>query len=239
MRHGCVRRESLLYVVVAATRPRYCGVLLVAALWLTAGLVCPGQLAAQRTKRPPPPPPFAALFPLEAAWMITLPALPAAPAAHDDARVFVPLVSQQLAAFDWQHGDDLWSIPLAVTSAPVPANGVVYVAAGNAIHALDAATGAARWMSPSATPAQLVRLAGGRVVAIGTRGIQAFDAASGAAQWSRPLDDGGDPVGAAATTDSLIVTFAKGAVLRVALDDGRVMWTHTLGSRPSPPTALK
>ena len=94
-------------------------------------------------------------------------------------------------------------------------------------------------MSPSATPAQLVCLAGERVIAVGTRGIQAFDAASGAAQWSRPLDDGGDPVGAAVTAGSLIVTFAKGAVLRVSLDDGRVMWTHTIASRPSPPTAVK
>jgi len=168
--------------------------------------------------------------------MITLPALPAAPAAHDDMRVFVPLASQHLAAFDWQHGDDLWSIPLAVTSAPVPANGVVYVAAGSTIHALDAATGAVRWMSPAAAPAQLVRLAGERVVAIGTRGIQAFDAASGAAQWSRPLDDAGDPVGAVTTTDSLLATFAKGAVLRVALDDGALFGPKASASGRVPPT---
>ena len=60
-------------MVVAATRPRYCGVLLVAALWLTAGAICPGgRLAAQNRKRLPPPPPFASLFPLEEAWTITL-----------------------------------------------------------------------------------------------------------------------------------------------------------------------
>ena len=152
-------------MVVAATRPRYCGVLLVAALWLTAGLVCPGHLAAQKTKRLPPPPPFAALFPLEEAWMITLPALPAAPAAHDGARAYVPLASKTLVALDWQTGDTLWSVPLASTAAPLPADGVIYVGASDALHALDGATGARRWTAGAAgTILRLARTSGGRGV---------------------------------------------------------------------------
>ncbi|HET9010542.1 MAG TPA: hypothetical protein VFN38_01945, partial [Gemmatimonadaceae bacterium] len=98
---------------MAATRPRYCGVLLVAALWLTAGVIGPdGRLAAQKKKRLPPPPPFAALFPLEEAWSITLPARPIAPAAHDGARLLVPLVSKTLVALDWRTGNTAWSVPL-------------------------------------------------------------------------------------------------------------------------------
>ena len=224
---------------MAATRPRYCGVLLVAALWLTAGLVCPGgHLAAQKLKRTPPPPPFASLFPLEEAWTITLPALPSAPAAHDAARVYVPLVSE-LVALDWRNGDSVWSVPLQATSAPLPVNDVVYVAAGGAIHALDAATGAARWTAPMASPARLIRLAGARVLAIGASAITAFDVASGASQWTQPLDDAGDPLGAVASGDAVFVSFAKGAVRRVAAGDGRIAWTRMMDGRPSPPLLVE
>jgi outer membrane protein assembly factor BamB len=237
MRHGHVRRESLLYVVVAATRPRYCGALLVA-LWLLAGSICPGgRLAAQKPKEPPPP--FASLFPLEEAWMISLPALPAAPAAHDGARVYVPLASGTLVALDWQNGDTIWSVPLAATSAVVPGDGVLYVAAGTSVHALDATTGAPRWTAPAAAPAQLVRLAGTRLVAIGATVVQAFEAATGAPRWTRTLEDAGEPQGAWGSGDSLFITFAKGTVLRLAMDDGRVVWTRTVDGRPSPPLAVK
>jgi outer membrane protein assembly factor BamB len=239
MRHGHVRRESLLYVVVAATRPRYCGVLLVAALWLTAGVVCPVYVAAQKAKRTPPPPPFASLFPLEEAWMITLPALPVAPAAHDGARAYVPLASGALVALDWRNGDTLWTVPFAATSAPLPANGVIYIAGGSALYALDAATGAARWMADTEAPAQLVRLSGSRVFAISARAIQAFDAASGAAQWSQALEDAGDPLGAEANGDAVVVSFTKGAVRRIAVADGRIAWTRALEGRPSPPLTVK
>jgi outer membrane protein assembly factor BamB len=239
MRHGHVRRESLLYVVVVATRPRYCGVLLIAALWLSAGLVCPRHVAAQRAKRKPPPPPFAALFPLEEAWTIALPGVPVAPAVHDGSRVFVPLAAKTLVALDWKTGDTVWSAPLDATSAPVAADGVIYIAAADMVHALDAATGAQRWAAPATGAAQVVRLAGARVLAVSARNIQAFDAASGAPQWAKPLEDAGDPVGAAISSDALFVSFAKGAVSRVALGDGAIVWTHTVEGRPSAPLAGK
>jgi len=227
-------------VVVAATRPRYCGVLLVAALWLTAGLVCPdGRLAAQKAKRTPPPPPFAALFPLEEAWMITLPAPPSAPAAHDGTRLFVPLSSGQLVALDWQHGDSLWSVALKASSAPVVAQGTIYVAGDGQVYALDAATGATRWSAPAPAPVSLVVLADARVLGVGATIAAAFDAASGAPSWTRPLDDAGAPVGAVTTADALFLTAAKGATRRLALFDGQIVWTHMVEGRPSPPLVVK
>jgi outer membrane protein assembly factor BamB len=236
MRHGHVRRESLLYVVVAATRPRYCGVLLVAALWLSAGLLCPGQLAAQKTKHTPPPPPFAALFPLEEAWTITLPALPAAPAAHDGARVFVPLASRALAAFDWQRGDELWSVPLAVTATPLPADGVIYVGAGDALRVLDGATGAERWSTGAAgTILALARTGGGQIVAAGAGFVQAFDETRGKAIWSRTLPPSGDVTGVALSDVTAFVAYAEGRVVALALADGRDVWVRPIDGRPAPP----
>jgi len=225
---------------VAATRPRYCGVLLVAALWVTAGLVCPeGRLAAQKSKRTPPLPPFASLFPLEEAWMITLPAPPAAPAAYDGAHLFVPLSSGQLVALDWQHGDTFWSVAFKASSAPVIAQGTIYVAGEGQLHALDAATGTVLWSARAPAPVSLVVLAAGRVLAVGATIAAAFDAGSGAPSWTQPLDDAGEPVGTAATADALFVTFAKGATRRLALADGQIVWTHMVDGRPSPPLVVE
>ena len=226
-------------MVVAATRPRYCGVLLVAALWLTAALVCPdARLAAQNVKRLPPPPPFAALFPLEEAWMITLPAPPAAPAARDGSHVYVPLASESLVALDWASGDMIWSTNLKATSAPVTANGVVYIGAGTSILALDAASGDTRWTA-NTDATQLLCLAGTRLIAVSSSTLRAFDAASGMAQWTQHLDDAGAPVGAQASGDALVVSFAKGAVRRLSLDDGHVIWTRSVEPRPGPPLVAR
>jgi outer membrane protein assembly factor BamB len=235
MRHGHVRRESLLYVVVAATRPRYCGVLLVAALWLTAGVVCPGRLAAQTRKRTPPPPPFAALFPLEEAWSVTLPALPSAPAARDGSRVFVPLVSQTLVALDWHTGETVWSVPLAATSAPLTANGMIYVGVGDTLHALDSATGAERWTAHAQGTLQQLAVAGTRVVAMGAGVAHAFDLATGQAIWNKTLPPAGDVTGIATAADAAYASYAEGRVVALSMADGREFWSREVKGRPSPP----
>jgi outer membrane protein assembly factor BamB len=84
-----------------------------------------------------------------------------------------------------------------------------------------------------------MRLAGARVLAIGTSAVTAFDAASGALQWTQPLDDAGDPLGAVVSGDAVFVSFAKGAVRRVGAGDGRIAWTRMLDGRPSPPLAVE
>jgi outer membrane protein assembly factor BamB len=236
MRHGHVRRESLLYVVVAATRPRYCGVLLVAALWLTAGVVCPaGRLAAQNRKRTPPAPPFAALFPLEEAWSITLPALPIAPATHDGARLFVPLVSKTVVALDWRTGSTVWSVPLAATSAPLTVNAMLYVGVGDTLHARDAATGAERWVARAQGTLQQLAVAGNRLVGMGAGIAHAFDLATGKPIWSRTLPPAGDVTGVATTADAVFGSYAEGRIVAVAVADGRELWSREVKGRPSPP----
>jgi len=222
---------------VAATRPRYCGALLVAALWLTAGLVCPGELAAQRTKRLPPPPPFASLFPLEEAWMIELPAAPAAPAAHDGGRVYVPLASGALLALDWNNGESVWSVPLRATSPVLPAGDVLYVGAGDSLRALDPATGADRWSAHASGSLQKLTLAGRFVLGAGGGFAQAFDASSGAAAWTQTELPPRELTGVTASDDALVTSFADGTIVALALADGRQLWTRALDSRPAAPLA--
>ena len=117
-----------------------------------------------------------------------LPARPAAPAAHDRARAYVPLASKTLVALDWQTGDTVWSVPLAGTTAPLPADGVIYVGAGDALHALDGATGARRWSGGAAgTILRLARTGGGQIVAAGAGFVQTFDEKTGKEIWSGAL----------------------------------------------------
>jgi outer membrane protein assembly factor BamB len=53
------------------------------------------------------------------------------------------------------------------------------------------------------------------------------------------LDDAGDPVGAQASGEALVVSFAKGAVRRLSLDDGHVIWTRSVEARPGPPLVAR
>jgi len=225
---------------VAATRPRYCGVLLVAALWLTAGSICPdGRLAAQQAKRKPPLPPFSALFPLEEAWMITLPAAPTHPAARDGGHVIVPVESGALVALDWESGETVWSIPLRATSAAVAAGGVLYIGAGDSLRALDPATGADRWSAHANGTLDKITFAGGVVLGAGGGLAQAFDAGSGTSRWTQTQLPPRELTGVSASNDVFVASFADGAVVAMALTDGRVLWTHMLKGRPGPPLVFK
>jgi outer membrane protein assembly factor BamB len=239
MRHGHVRRESLLYVVVAATRPRYCGVLLVAGLWLTAGLVCPGGLAAQKARRTPPPPPFAALFPLEEAWMITLPAPPTRPAARAGARLIVPVTSGALVALNWENGETVWSVPVRATTPPLPAGDVIYVGAGDTLHARDAVTGAERWTAHAPGTLQELAIADGRIVGAGAGIANAFDLTTGQSIWGKTLPPAGDVTGLAVAGDTAIASYADGRVVALAVADGREIWSRPIAGRPGPPLIRK
>jgi outer membrane protein assembly factor BamB len=245
MRHGHVRRESLLYVVVAATRPTYCGVIVAAMVWLTGVLVCPADASAgQRANKKVPAPPFAALFPLEEAWTVTLPTAPATAAAHDGERVFVPLTSNALVALDWESGQTKWTAPVTATAVPVVSAGTVYVASGTLLLALDAATGTPRWTGRAERPLRTLGLAGTRLVGAGSSFVQAFEAASGQALWSRPLSEGLEPVGLAAGDSAVFLAFRRsedaaaqgaGHVMAFALADGREQWTRSLTGAPTMP----
>ncbi len=210
----------------------------IAALWLTGTMLCPeaadaGQTA--RRKKIIPTPPFAQLLPAEQAWSITLPAPPAAAATSDDARVFVPLTSSELIAIAWETGETIWTVPLASVSPPVVGDQVLYVAAADTLHALDAATGVEHWSVPTGGPLGVLRVLGPLVIGSRQGHAQAFEAATGRTQWTQMLPPSGEPTGLAATSDGLVVAFADGAVVSLSLTDGHVQWRQMLPGRLSAP----
>jgi eukaryotic-like serine/threonine-protein kinase len=239
MRHGHVRRESLLYVVVTTTRPRYCGVLVAAMVWLTALVVCAQTAAAAQKRKRPPAPPFAVLFPLDGAWLVTLPATPSRPAARDGVRVIVPLSSGNLVALNWDSGSTVWSVPFRATTPPVAAGGIVYVGTGDTLQALDAATGSSLWTGHVAGTLEVLAVSANRLLAVGAGFAHAFDAASGRELWARALPPAGEATGLAASATTLYAAHGDGRVIALAIADGRELWVRPIEGRPSPPLLVE
>ena len=215
---------------MVATRTRYCGVW-VWALWLTGAALCPpaadaGQ--APRRKKIIPTPPFAVLLPAEEGWSITLPSPPAAAATHDDERMFVPLISSEVIAIDWETGETVWTAQLASLTSPVAGGNLVFVAAAEMLHALDATTGVEQWSVPTDGPLRVLRLQGSLLLGAGPGHAQAFEAASGRTRWTQILPPSGTPAGLVATSDAAVVTFADGPVFSLSLTDGHVRWRQML-----------
>jgi outer membrane protein assembly factor BamB len=208
-------------------------------VWLTALAVCPQIVAAAQKHKRPPAPPFAVLFPLEAAWAVTLPSTPAKPAVRDGVRVIVPLSSGNLVALDWESGATVWSTPLRATTAPVAAGGLVYVGAGDTLHALDPATGASLWTSHAGGTLQFLIASADRLLAVGAGFAQAVDATSGQERWARTLPPAGDTTGLAASETTLYAAHGDGRVIALAIADGRELWVRPLEGRPSPPLLVK
>ena len=108
------------------------------------------------------------MLPAEQAWQVALPFPPSAPAAMDDSRVYIPLDGEHFAAIDRETGTTVWTVDIESAWPPLVYDGVVYLAASDELHALDAANGSHRWrvtlprgaMAPMAmTPAALIVLA--------------------------------------------------------------------------------
>jgi len=208
-------------------------------VWLTAAAICPRDVTAgQKPRKKPPAPPFAVLLPLEAAWAITLPAAPVRPAVRDGARWLVPLSSGALVALNWESGDTAWSVPLRATTAPVAGDGVVYIGAGDTLHALDPSTGAGHWTSHAGGTLLALALAGSRVLAVGAGIAHAFDAGSGRELWARTLAAAGEPTGLAVSATALFVAYTDGRIVALALADGGEQWARPIDGRPSAPLLL-
>ena len=171
--------------------------------------------------------------------MITLPAAPTRPAALGGGRDIVPGDSGALMALNWDNGDTAWSIPLRATTAAMAAGGLLYVGAGDSLRALDPATGMERWSAHAAGTLDRLTFAAGVVLGAGGGFAQAFDAGSGASRWTQTQLPPRELTGVTASTDRVVASFADGAVVAMALGDGRVLWTHMLESRPSPPLVFK
>jgi outer membrane protein assembly factor BamB len=185
----------------------------------------------KRLKEPIPVP----LLPAEPAWFITLAARPAAGGALDDERAYVPLTDGQLVALQRQTGVVVWSKPLAGSTPPVVAGGVVYVAGLDALHAVDATDGSTRWTVPlDAFPSTGPALVGDRIALLAGTELIAFRSTDGARLWVQTLDAVEPPATLVGSAQAAFVGMAN-RVIRVDPMDGTVRWTRALPATLSRP----
>lgn len=197
---------------------------------------CPHTIrAAQDAPRAAPPP----LLPAVSAWETRLPALPAAPASLDDARIYVPLEDGTLVALDRATGAQVWASEGMGRSTPLVHAGTVYVPSSGGIVALDGATGRQRWavtdLSAAAVPSAAI--AGDDLLVLTDRGLSAVRAGDGRVRWARPLPAEAGSGLVIAGLDAAFVLHAAG-VTALELSDGAVRWQRALPAVAGAPTVV-
>ncbi len=219
-----------------------CGLLLIAAV---------APLSGQQPKGRPEPY-VAALLPGEFAWNVTLPALPAAGGAMDDDHVYVPLQdvvtlvdgeriakpgSAAVVALARQTGVERWSAPVPSTIAPVVERGRVFVAAGDVVQALDAATGTLVLTAPLGSAVRAPMVVRGDLLLALTEPdrLTALNLDTREVAWTAVVGPG--PVLMDVDLRAAYLTAPGSRVLCVRLSDGSIAWERTLAGTLGAPAA--
>jgi outer membrane protein assembly factor BamB len=146
-------------------------------------------------------------------------------------RIFIVLESGIVAAHRVSDGGETWHVELR-TAQPVAVDASrVFVAAGEAIHALDAASGAVAWVAPTG-PVNLPMLAqdGWVIVASGSV-VSALRAEDGVRIWSR--DIGVPHARPTIEGNNLYLPLENGHLRALELQTGNDRWTKAFHGVPS------
>ena len=188
-----------------------------------ANLLAPGRGAAQT-------------IPDTVRWAVALSGPPAgAPLVSGDI-VAVPLASGAVAAHRLSDGGAAWTTELAADQ-PLGGDGErVYVVAGEALHALNSATGTVAWRVAVAKPSAPPLAHAGWVIAAAGGDLLAIRAADGSIIWRRTV--GEIVFRPALDGDLLVASLLDGRVLALDVQTGAPKWERPLGSRPTEPLAV-
>jgi eukaryotic-like serine/threonine-protein kinase len=189
---------------------------------------CPHSALAGDDRKPKDPP-LAALLPSEQAWQITLPFSPSAPAAMDEARVYIPLQGEHFIAISRETGDTAWTVDIESDWPPLVNDGVVYIAASDELHALDAETGARKWRVPLGRgPMAPLTITQGTIIAlVAPDEVWTFRSSDGQRLWLQPLGGSVGPASVAVTGARIFVGLGS-RLVRLELSNGAVKWERVL-----------
>jgi outer membrane protein assembly factor BamB len=182
-----------------------------------------------KADRKPVEPPLAALLPSEQAWVVTLPSPPSAAAAMDDARVYIPLQGEHVIAIDRRTGETVWMVDVESDWPPLVDEGVVYVAASDELHAIDAATGDRKWRVPlgRGPMSALVAAQDSIIALVSPDEVWAFRPSDGERLWQQSL--GGQVGPASVAVDGARMFVAIGSrLVRLDLSNGATRWDRML-----------
>lgn len=192
-------------------------------LFVVLGFCPQHAFGGQRSKKIEPL--VTPVFPAEQAWQVTLAFPPSAGAAFDDARVYVPLEGEHFAAFDRETGKTAWTADIESAWPPLVHNGVVYLAASDELHALDAVTGNHRWRVPlgRGAMAPMAMTTNALIVLVAPDEVWAFKPADGGRLWMQPLGGRSGRVSMAADADGIYVALVD-RLIRLSPANGAIRW---------------
>ena len=150
--------------------------------------------------------------------------------------VVVPLKGGGITAHALADGAVRWSVTLAAEQSLAADDDRVYVASGEAIHALSAVKGTVAWRAATgAITAAPLAHAGWVIVAAGGE-LLAIRAVDGVVLWRKPL--GAIEFRPALDGDLLVVSLIDGRLMALNLKDGTERWTTNLRSSPGEPYVI-
>lgn len=177
-----------------------------------------------------------AIAPATVEWTVAIPAAPIGSPVITADRVIVAHLPGIVAAYDRAGGHELWRAELHA-EGPLATDGtLVFVAAGEAIHALRAADGSLAWRMPAPKITAPLVLKEGWLIAAGERTLTARRAGDGSTVWT--TEAGAQREAAAIAGDVLFVPEMSGRLVARNLGDGGIKWQRQLGGQPGEPLVL-
>jgi outer membrane protein assembly factor BamB len=169
------------------------------------------------------------VLPAEEAWRLPLPFPPSASAAMDDSRVYIPLEGEHFIAINRETGVTVWNVDIESEWPPLVHDGVVYLAASDELHALDATNGNRLWRVPlpRGAMAPMAMSAVALIVLGPPDSVLAFKPSDGTLVWSRSLGGRGGRVSMAVNETGVYVSLFD-RLLRLSSTDGSIRWDRTL-----------
>lgn len=191
---------------------------------LLLALLAPGVLWAQS-----PPVEQPSLFPLGPVWGVKLPSAPSAPPAFDANQSYVALDTGEVVAVALTDGAVRWKAPLETRVGMAAGDDLLYVASGEAVHALSAADGNVVWRQPigGVFSGPLTWDTGWLIASVESGDIVAINAKTGEIIWRASL---GSPVRRPPLIDGPRVYLATDDARIVSLDikTGQKIWERKL-----------
>jgi outer membrane protein assembly factor BamB len=151
--------------------------------------------------------------------------------------IVVPLQGGAIAAHHLEDGREAWKKELAAEKPLASDEERVYVAAGEAIHALNAKTGDVAWRVPAGGPVTAPPVAhAGWIITAAAGDLVGIRATDGEVIWRKQV--GAIEFRPAIDADLLVASLVDGHVIGLDVESGQERWRTNLESSPGEPLAF-
>jgi outer membrane protein assembly factor BamB len=164
-------------------------------------------------------------------WSIPLSARPAAPPMMGGTMIYLVLESGHVAAYRLSDGGVAWRVDLRSDQRVAVETDRVFVTSGEALYALNAATGSILWHAPTGTLTAPVLAHEGWIIAGSTTALYALRSSDGGKVWSR--EAGAQQAQATIEGDNLYVPLQTGALLALDVRTGSQRWMKQFAGAPT------